>query len=311
MQSGTNPRFGGVWTDTKLNCLRKYLRAYTTALKNQNFRKAYIDAFAGSGSRSAEAPDEPVEPSETDTYSLFPEAISPSKIEVDPYREGSAKIALEADFDEYFFIEIEEKYAEGLRDLRSQHPDKKITVIVGDANEEVKRLCASDWYGQQRRAVIFIDPYGMQVRWDMLEAIAGTKAMDMWLLFPLGAVSRLLPRGQAPDESKAQLLDRFYGSQDWGRLYQRSEQPVLIGKRTVRRSNYYAILQYTGKRLSTIFAAVNPKLLILRNNQNSPMYALFFAVGNEAAVKPAFNIAGYILEHAEAEVFEWKQEIGR
>lgn len=311
MQSGTNPRFGGVWTDTKLNCLRKYLKAYTVALKNQNFHKAYIDAFAGSGSRSAEAPDEPVEPSETDAYSLFPEASPPSKIEVDPYREGSAKIALEADFDEYFFIENDEKYAEGLRDLRSQHPDKNITVIVGDANDEVKRLCASDWYHQRRRAVIFIDPFGMQVRWDMLEAIADTRAMDMWLLFPLGAVSRLLPRGQTPDESKAQLLDRFFGSQDWRQLYQQSEQTVLIDEQPVRRRNYYAILQYTGKRLSTIFAAVHPRLLILRNNLNSPMYALYFAVGNKAAVKPAFGIAAHILGHAGAEVFEWEQDIGR
>ena len=42
-------RFGGDWTEQKLEVVQKYLGAYTTALKNQPFKKLYIDAFAGSG----------------------------------------------------------------------------------------------------------------------------------------------------------------------------------------------------------------------------------------------------------------------
>jgi len=43
-------RFGGPWTQLKLDVLRKHLHFYAKALKNQNFRLIYIDAFAGSGS---------------------------------------------------------------------------------------------------------------------------------------------------------------------------------------------------------------------------------------------------------------------
>ena len=43
-------RFGGHWTEKKLAVISKYLSAYTLALKNQPFKKAYIDAFAGCGS---------------------------------------------------------------------------------------------------------------------------------------------------------------------------------------------------------------------------------------------------------------------
>lgn len=43
--------FGGGWTKQKLKVLRKYLSAYTTALKRQPFKTAYIDAFAGTGYR--------------------------------------------------------------------------------------------------------------------------------------------------------------------------------------------------------------------------------------------------------------------
>ena len=42
-------RFGGSWTEDKLNRLSRYLRAYTTALKKQRFRLLYVDAFAGTG----------------------------------------------------------------------------------------------------------------------------------------------------------------------------------------------------------------------------------------------------------------------
>jgi three-Cys-motif partner protein len=44
--------FGGGWTDTKVEFLKKYLEAYKTALKNQTFRTIYVDAFAGTGYRS-------------------------------------------------------------------------------------------------------------------------------------------------------------------------------------------------------------------------------------------------------------------
>jgi hypothetical protein len=41
-------RFGGAWTDQKLDILEGYLAAYTRALQNAKFTKGYIDAFAGS-----------------------------------------------------------------------------------------------------------------------------------------------------------------------------------------------------------------------------------------------------------------------
>ena len=45
----TKQKFGGPWTIEKLNILSAYLDFYVTALKNQPFKKIYIDAFAGTG----------------------------------------------------------------------------------------------------------------------------------------------------------------------------------------------------------------------------------------------------------------------
>jgi three-Cys-motif partner protein len=46
--------FGGPWTEIKLDAVEYYLECYTKALKRVGFDLWYIDAFAGSGDRSAE-----------------------------------------------------------------------------------------------------------------------------------------------------------------------------------------------------------------------------------------------------------------
>lgn len=43
----TSQKFGGNWTEEKLNIFTSYLDAYLIALQNQKFKKVYIDAFAG------------------------------------------------------------------------------------------------------------------------------------------------------------------------------------------------------------------------------------------------------------------------
>jgi len=53
---GKGHQFGGDWTTRKLEVLAGYRQSYTTALKDKPsaakpFRKAFIDAFAGTGYR--------------------------------------------------------------------------------------------------------------------------------------------------------------------------------------------------------------------------------------------------------------------
>jgi three-Cys-motif partner protein len=88
--------FGGGWTTEKLKRLRKYLVAYTTAMKNQRYQIVYLDAFAGTGYRAS--------PREKDSDDfLFPE--------IDQFMDGSARIALQVTpgFDKYIFIERDSK----------------------------------------------------------------------------------------------------------------------------------------------------------------------------------------------------------
>jgi len=65
----------------------------------------------------------------------------------------------------------------------------------------------------------FLDPFGMSVEWDVIELVAKTKAIDLWILFPIFAVNRMLVRGKKPPESWKKRLTMVFGTEDWEREF--------------------------------------------------------------------------------------------
>lgn len=182
--------FGGPWTEEKLTRLRKYLEAYTkiftTNERARYFRRWYVDAFAGTGLRNQRPDDDGPE-----TLPLFE-----SDPDVDGFTKGSARIALEIEppFHRYLFIDKDPEFAAALRELTAQFPEvsNQVEIENADANTVlVDWAHRVDWH--RNRAVVFLDPYGMQVEWATIEILAETKAVDLWILFPLGqGLNRLL-----------------------------------------------------------------------------------------------------------------------
>jgi three-Cys-motif partner protein len=71
-------------------------------------------------------------------------------------------------------------------------------------------------HGKGIRGVIFLDPYGMEVEWATVRAIAQTKALDVWYLFPLMGIYRQAANDWvAIDDSKRPLITRVLGTDDW------------------------------------------------------------------------------------------------
>ena len=216
--------------------------------------------------------------------------------------DGSARLALKTAprFDRYVFIERSPERCAQLELLKQEFPDlaKDIQIRRGDANSEIRELCSKDW--SSHRAVLFLDPYGMQVDWTTVEAIARTKAIDLWLLFPLGiGVNRLLTKsGDIPD-SWRRRLNLLLGTEEWYEEFYRSEStPMLFGgaaERVVKASTE-TIGRYFNNRLKSIFAAVADEPKVLRNSANSPLYLLCFAAGNPRGAPIALRIANHLLK---------------
>ena len=290
--------FGGSWTELKLEKVNRYLDAYAQALKKQPFGKIYIDAFAGTGYREMVA-------DEQSTPILWEEA----EAEATRIFAGSAKLSLQVvpPFDRYVFIEKNAKRLAELRELESEHPGLagRIHLREEDANRAIPELCRQiDW--RRNRAVMFLDPYGMAVEWSTMEAIARTKAIDVWILFPVGiGVNRLLP-GRAEDISASwrARLDRVFGTTDWQSAFYKTDGQKLLFQNDesglVKVGDpIQAITNYYQARLASIFPKVAPHPRYLCNDKRkSPMFILTFAMAsdNPKAHKAGMNIARYILE---------------
>jgi three-Cys-motif partner protein len=206
---------------------------------------------------------------------------------------------VEPRFDRYIFIERDVDRCRELEALKGAFPDlaPDIRVEQGEANEKLQKLCAKPGW-KDRRAVLFLDPYGMQVEWKTIEAIASTRAIDLWLLFPLGiGVSRLLTRSGDIPESWRARLDIMLGTTDWYEEFYRVESAAdLFGdqERVVKATND-TIGRYFTDRLKTIFPGV-AEPGVLRNSSNNPLYLLCFAAGNERGAPIAQRIANALLK---------------
>ena len=103
-------RFGSnVWTQEKLEALKRYLEAYSLVMKNQPFSTGYIDAFAGTGKYTPrELEDDP---------DAFPDLFQE---DAEQFLDGSASIALKVEpgFQGFVFIEKDKKRLSELENLR-------------------------------------------------------------------------------------------------------------------------------------------------------------------------------------------------
>ncbi len=284
--------FGGDWTEQKLASVRDYLAAYTTALKFTRFRLAYIDAFAGTGYRTKSRPTNPA----NDLFTSFREEESQE------FMDGSARIALQVKprFHKYIFIEKHRKRFTQLEKLKEEFPDKRDDIILvrEEANAYLQKICLKrDW--STRRATLFLDPYGMQVEWATIKAIAATKAIDLWILFPLGvAVSRLLTKSGKINAARRQRLDTMFGATDWFEAFYRpTVKQSFFGDITSLEKvcDFDSIGRYFVKRLEDVFVRVAQNPRSLYNSRNVPLYLLCFAAGNPKGAPIAIEIADHIL----------------
>lgn len=300
-EGAAKQQFGGDWTSEKLERVRKYLVAYATIMnalreKRRGFRFAYIDAFAGTGYNA-------LKERQDDFVPFFEGLHTPDS---QRFLDGSARVALKVEprFDRYIFIERSPARFEDLAKLGDEFPSLKdrLQFVNADATNYLEDLCQNrNW--SSHRAVLFLDPFGMQVTWKTITAIAKTGAIDLWLLFPLGTgANRLLKRdGNIPDSWRIRL-DATFGATDWfDAFYKKFEQYDLLSSQpmveTHKVANFDSISRYFLKRLKTVFPFVAQNPLPLFNRANCPLYLLCFAAGNAGSGgQTAVKIAEAILK---------------
>jgi three-Cys-motif partner protein len=286
--------FGGPWSLKKLDCVESYAVNYLKVMQNQAWSLHYVDAFAGQGRQQLK------------TVSSDPGFLTEDEEARIEFLEGSAMRALKVSsqatrgFDRFIFIEASHKAKEKLAErARSEWPghSDRIQVVEDDANKALVAYAKiTNW--RQSRALVFLDPFGLQVRWETIEVLAQTRACDIWYLFPIGGVIRMLPSSGQMDRRWEAKLDALFGATDWrDEFFAEAKQGELFGEASrIKSANEDRILAYIQKRMRSVFAGVS-NFAVLRNSTGYPMFTLLMGVTNPSpnALASALRISNHLI----------------
>jgi three-Cys-motif partner protein len=292
----TGHRYGGPWTEIKLDAVMYFAGCYTKVLTPPGFDIWFVDAFAGSGEREVTE----------QRGGIF--TGQPLHFVTDT-RAGSARRALDIDppFHHFIFNEPNSDRNRALQLLKVEHPHRDIHILDRDANIILQQIFgAPRWRSgsrQQARALVFLDPYALQVEWATLDMLAKTQAVDVWYLFPLRDVTRQLARSRSGIGLKAPKLDRVL-SPRWRDLYslphpneawrQASFFETATAGEEERNASQQQIEVWFRKQLQTVFAYASEPLPLL-TGESRQAFSLFLCVANPST--KAVNLAKHFHKH--------------
>ena len=216
----------GSWSVQKLKLLEKYLAAYLKVLANQSWCQGYeyIDAFAGTG--------------------------KPKTKDEEKYVDGSPGIALGLDpaFTKYHFIEKSDWRVKKLEKITKEFEDRNVEIYQGDCNSVLqKHILPTLPYSSFKRAIAFLDPFGMELQWKTMKAVADAKTVEIMLNFPAMAINReiLRKRPELIPKDKKLKMSQFWGTDNWTvDLY--DEEQTLFGPELVKKKQ-------SGKEFGLVF----------------------------------------------------------
>ena len=221
----------------------------------------YVDAFAGPGIVTMRASD----------------ASDP---EAEEYLQGSPLRALECEprFDHLWFIDKRESRRANLDALiASRGETARADVQVGDCNSLLQEI-VNGIDKRTQRALVFLDPYGLQLDWSTVARLADSGCVDVFINFSVMGIIRNLPRDGRPAEEVHQTLGRVMKSVDWmDEIY--SDQGMLFDSSFAshrRPIDARKLAALYANDLQEVFGHVSDPV-IMTNSKGGPLYALVLA----------------------------------
>ena len=287
------PQDVGPWAQEKLECLHKYLHAYTTILSKQRWPKGYfyIDAFAGPGMLKIrqQKTDDPAQK----LLIGVSDHVAKDTDEAE-YLSGSPRVALELEnpFTDYVFIEIDKKRLKQLEALKKDYEstNRRIHLRKQDCNYYLRELLGKTQWTEWR-GVVFLDPFGMQVPWDTIVEIGKTEAIEIFINFPVGmAIQRLLKRSGQFTSKERSKIDQYFGTDEWYDLLYEYRKDLFGEDNIIKVQNSGDVLvKWYRKRLKEVFGHVSTAREI-QNTRGRPLYYLIFAGPNKTGARIADDV---------------------
>jgi three-Cys-motif partner protein len=187
-----------------------------------------------------------------------------------------------------------------LLSLRKEFHTLDIALYHGDCNKVLhEQILPQLTRATQKRAIVFVDPFGMHIEWQTMVALAQPRTIEVFVNVPIMAVQRSVLKRQ-PEKITPQDRDRmrrFWGSDDWEAAFYQ-EETTLFGSEQIKvRAAASELARRYGDRLATLLP-YHTQPIVMTNSANSPLYALVFASHNRTGVKIAQDIfAKYLVRN--------------
>lgn len=265
-------RSWGYWTRVKLGILEDYLPAFLNASKGKASEFIFLDAFAGEGHGRDRV-----------TGSEF---------------KGSARIALDVKeaggFTKLRYFEQGQRARELEEQLRRDYPNRDVKVYQGDCNDQIPIALDELEDVKWAPTFAFIDPDGMETRWQTLERIADHKRgyrskmgdkpefkIETWLLFPTpGLMRTLILDGPGPTTMDVRRATALFGADVWRRIYEQRKADK-IDPATAREA-YLNLIRW---RLEKDLGYQSTHPLELKNMRGLTVYHMLFATDHPAGAR--------------------------
>jgi three-Cys-motif partner protein len=253
----------GYWSEIKLDIVKEYATAYSVIINKQtNIQQhLYIDGFAGAGVHISK---------HTKEYIL-----------------GSPLNALniEPPFKEFHFIDLDGGRADILRKLCVDYSN--VNIYESNCNNLLlEKIFPRAKYSDYRRALCLLDPYGLDLDWQVVYRAGQMKSIEIFLNFPMMDMNRnvLLKNPDKVEPSQIARMDRFWGDRTWRDIAYR-KIPGLFEEMEEKTRNE-AIINAYQSRLKKI-AGFNyvPDPIPMTNSKGAIVYYLFFASPNNTGAK--------------------------
>jgi three-Cys-motif partner protein len=259
----------GAWSVLKLEIIEKYGAAYTKAFANApRLKKFYIDGFSGAGAHVVKRTREQIEGSPTRALKISPP------------------------FDEFYFIDMDADKTAYLEKLCAGRKD--VHIHTGDTNPYLRKLLPTIQFQKYNRALCLLDPYGLHLDWEVIALAGQSKAVDMFLNFPVMDMNRnaIWRHPEKVPQEGVDRMTRFWGDESWKQAaYTESPQQNLFFAPDLLKQTNETIVAAFRQRLKDVarFSYV-PDPLPMRNSTNAVVYYLFLASPKAVAQKIVTDI---------------------
>jgi len=146
-------------------------------------------------------------------------------------------------------------------------------------------------YEDYRRALCFLDPYGVHLDWRVIERAGAMRSLEIFLNFPIMDMNRNAI-WRCPDGVSAEGLSRmaaFWGDDSWRSVMYRPE-PTLFGEDQMKQENQVLVESFRQRPINKAGFAYVAEPIPMRNSRNAVIYYLFFAGQNATGCKIARSI---------------------